>query len=407
MRKYLPYHLFCLMLLTSIQIVWAYFYYPEYPATIMYSLLIVVSIFILITVILPPPKTRVLQSQISRIFSLIPTLYGLAFFLIMFTRLEYSRSILLSGGGLTTLWFVTFYYWQENRIKTTLFSLGTLWINKPSDRISPIKYIPINENHLIAELKSGIAVNLHAPLSLEEEKLIADCALAKIPVYHSGVLKERYTGKVSSLHLSELSLASLQPDPIYQHFKNIFDKTIILIFSPAILLIALFIAIALKTSRSDSVIFKQSRVGHHNKKFVIYKFRTMKATKNESENRFAHTETNRISKLGYFLRRTRLDELPQFWNILKGDMAIIGPRPEQPHFAKEFENKIPFYNYRHIVKPGLTGWAQVNQGYTSDLDSTEEKLSYDLYYLKHISFNLDMKICLKTINVMFTGKGAL
>ena len=114
----------------------------------------------------------------------------------------------------------------------------------------------------------------------------------------------------------------------------------------------------------------------------------------------------RVTRVGKFIRKVRIDELPQFFNILKGDMSLIGPRPEQKVFVDDFEDKIPFYNYRHIVKPGISGWAQVMHGYAANADETQVKVEYDFYYIKHFSFTLDVLIFFKTIKTMLTGFGA-
>src|SRR5690606_30964826 len=122
--------------------------------------------------------------------------------------------------------------------------------------------------------------------------------------------------------------------------------------------------------------------------------------------RFAAADDDRITPIGRILRRYRLDELPQLWNVLKGDMSIVGPRPEQVAFARQFEKEIPFYQWRHRVKPGITGWAQVQQGYAAGVEDTIEKLEYDLYYVKHLSFWLDVFIMLRTVRIILTGFGA-
>ena len=121
---------------------------------------------------------------------------------------------------------------------------------------------------------------------------------------------------------------------------------------------------------------------------------------------FAQSRDMRVTRIGKFIRKTRIDELPQFFNILKGDMALIGPRPEQKAFVEQFEKNIPFYNYRHIVKPGITGWAQVTHGYAATEDETQVKVEHDFFYIKHFSFSLDVLIFFKTIHTMLTGFGA-
>ena len=121
---------------------------------------------------------------------------------------------------------------------------------------------------------------------------------------------------------------------------------------------------------------------------------------------FASAGDMRVTRIGRFIRKTRIDELPQFFNVLKGDMSLIGPRPEQKAFVDKFEEQIPFYNYRHIVKPGISGWAQVVHGYAADVDDTRIKLEYDLYYIKNFSLWLDILIIFKTLKTMVTGFGA-
>ncbi len=125
-----------------------------------------------------------------------------------------------------------------------------------------------------------------------------------------------------------------------------------------------------------------------------------------AESKFATEEQARVTRIGKVIRKIRIDELPQFFNVLKGEMSLIGPRPEQESFVKKFEEEIPFYGYRHMVKPGITGWAQTVQGYADDTETTTQKLAYDLYYIKHLSFWLDMNIVIKTIRTMLTGFGA-
>ena len=115
---------------------------------------------------------------------------------------------------------------------------------------------------------------------------------------------------------------------------------------------------------------------------------------------------SRVTRIGNIIRKTRIDELPQFWNILKGDMSLIGPRPEQKVFVDQFIQEIPFYDYRHIVRPGISGWAQVTHGYAADTEQTQIKIEHDFYYIKHFSFSLDVLILFKTLKTMLTGFGA-
>jgi len=155
------------------------------------------------------------------------------------------------------------------------------------------------------------------------------------------------------------------------------------------------------------VIFRQERVGRENQIFTLLKFRTMRqqSLEGEEENMYALKDDPRITRAGRWLRKLRLDELPQLWNVLRGDMSLIGPRAEWVKCADRYEKKIPFYHFRHLVKPGITGWAQVNYPYGESEEDAIEKLKYDLYYIRHYSLKLDAMIMLKTVHTMLFGKG--
>ena len=191
---------------------------------------------------------------------------------------------------------------------------------------------------------------------------------------------------------------------IYKSIKRaadiIFSILILFITSPIWLLSTFIIPLESK----GPVIFKQKRLGLHSKEFILYKFRSMR----EENNTYKYTTENdsRITKFGNFMRKTRIDELPQLINILKGDMSLIGPRPERPEYAIELQKQIPFYNQRLIVRPGITGWDQVSGEYHSpSTEDTYKKLQNDLYYIKNISLSLDFSIAMKTIATMFMREG--
>ncbi len=192
--------------------------------------------------------------------------------------------------------------------------------------------------------------------------------------------------------------------PTYERFKRLTDiilsVLVLIIFSPAMLLIPLLI----RMESSGSALFRQTRVGRYGRNFILMKFRTMLADGN-CDGKTTQAKDSRITQFGKFLRKSRMDELPQLWNVIKGDMSLIGPRAEWSKCVKEYEEKIPFYHFRHTVKPGITGWAQVNYPYGENEVDAEEKLKYDLYYIRHFSFGLDLSICLKTIYVMLFAKG--
>ena len=163
------------------------------------------------------------------------------------------------------------------------------------------------------------------------------------------------------------------------------------------------VAIALLLESPGSLFYAQQRVGKNGKVFTLWKFRSMVPNAEENGAAWAQKNDPRVTKAGNILRKTFIDELPQAINILKGDMSLVGPRPERPEFVQSLSEEIPFYQIRHLVKPGITGWAQVNSPYGNSTQGALEKLQYDLYYLKNRSLMLDLDILLKTVNVVFKG----
>ena len=188
--------------------------------------------------------------------------------------------------------------------------------------------------------------------------------------------------------------------------KRIMDIALIIISLPLTLPLMCLTALAVVLESRGGALFTQNRIGQGGREFTIYKFRSMAKNSEAHGAQLAQIGDARITRVGKFIRKTRLDELPQFWNILRGDMSLIGPRPEQRVFVEQFNDSIPFYNYRHIVKPGLSGWAQVTQGYAGNEDETQIKLEHDFYYIKHFSLSLDILIIFKTIKTILTGFGA-
>lgn len=246
-------------------------------------------------------------------------------------------------------------------------------------------------------------------LTAEWEKLLAETALQGTPVYNVLQVRESLTGRLPIKHLYENNLGSLLPSQSYLLLKRLLDTLVIIMTAPIVILIALLVASIIKWQNrhnQESILFTQQRIGQGGKLFTMYKFRSMVANAEANGAQMATSNDMRVTKIGSFIRQTRLDELPQFINVLKGEMSLIGPRPEQLDFVKQFNKTIPFYRYRHIVKPGISGWAQVMHGYASDEDETKVKLEHDFFYIKNFSLTLDLLIVIKTIQTMVTGFGA-
>lgn len=190
------------------------------------------------------------------------------------------------------------------------------------------------------------------------------------------------------------------------YFFNFFLALIVLALTfPFIALTALAIFLDDGWKRGSSIFYRQERIGKNGQIFNILKFRSMRMDAESQGAQFAQKKDARVTRIGEFIRKYRLDELPQLINVFRGEMAFVGPRPERPQFVKDFVKEIPYYNQRHNVKPGLTGWAQLNYPYGSSTEDTIEKLKYDLYYIKHSSILFDLLILLRTVEVVLFGKG--
>ena len=184
-------------------------------------------------------------------------------------------------------------------------------------------------------------------------------------------------------------------------FDIIYASILLLILSPVMLIAA----IAIRLESKGSIFYRQKRVGLYNNEFEVIKFRSMRANAEASGAQWAQKNDPRATKIGNFIRKTRIDEIPQLFNVLKGEMSLIGPRPERAVFIEMLKTAIPYYEFRHVIKPGLTGWAQVKYPYGASIEDGMWKHKYDMYYIKHQSFWFDFKIILHTIRVVLAGLG--
>jgi len=229
-----------------------------------------------------------------------------------------------------------------------------------------------------------------------------------LPTYTLELFHQIYWRKIPIYRLNQTWLFQegfqIAREPVFERLKRIGDVAFatvgLILASPLIVLSAL----AVWAEDRGPCFFSQTRIGKNHLPFQIHKLRTMRATVAEGE-RYTQPGDTRITRVGRFLRGSRLDELPQLWNVLRGEMSLIGPRAEWDKLVADYEREIPCYYFRHLVRPGITGWAQVNYPYGANLEDTVRKLEYDLYYIRHFSFTLDASIVLKTIHVMLFGKG--
>lgn len=225
-----------------------------------------------------------------------------------------------------------------------------------------------------------------------------------IPDYNSVIPSKPYTEDLNGLpviNIRHVPLTNTLNMVAKRAFDIVFGAIALVIFSPVLLVTALLI----KCTSEGPVIFKQERVGLHNKPFQMYKFRTMELQKpSEEKKEWTTRDDPRVTKVGRVLRRTSIDELPQLFNVLLGDMSLVGPRPERPFFVEKFKEEIPRYMIKHQVRPGMTGWAQVN-GYRGDT-SIRKRIDCDLYYIENWTMGLDIKILFLTIFKGFVNKNA-
>lgn len=263
---------------------------------------------------------------------------------------------------------------------------------------------------LIANSHGVIVAEQKRDLSVTVMQWLTRIHFADTPVYTLDAFYEKYW-RIVPVHALDpmwpLEVSSqLASQSVYAHIKRLID---ILAAGVALTVLSPVFAVLTLATWLDSgkpALFRQTRIGRDGAPFTIYKFRTMHNRPPEAQgDLYTQKKDPRVTKIGGWLRKLRLDELPQLWNVLQGDMSLMGPRAEWNQLALVYEREIPFYHFRHLVKPGITGWAQVNYPYGASKEDAIEKLKYDLYYIRHCSLRLDAMIVLKTLHIMLWGKG--
>jgi lipopolysaccharide/colanic/teichoic acid biosynthesis glycosyltransferase len=348
---------------------------------------------------------------IRRSYVILPsasTAHATLFAWFLLTRLPYDRVALAAGFFLHVLWLYLLYVAAERRVRTRIAVVpfgGT-------DRLLSIRGV---EWILLTRPQlgdsggcEGIVADFGADIPDEWEAFLADAALAGRIVYQHKQLGESLTGRVELERLSENSFGSLVPARGYFYLKAFIDIASALFVLPIAIPLMLAIAAAIRLDGDGPIIFRQQRVGYGGRRIIVYKFRTMRSAPEIDDRRAAMTadDDDRVTQVGRRLRKLRLDELPQILNIIRGEMSWIGPRPEVEVLSTWYTKELPFYRYRHVVKPGISGWAQVNQGHVAEVDEVHRKLQYDFYYIKYFSPWLDLLILLRTIKTMLTGFGS-
>ncbi|WP_298674240.1 sugar transferase [uncultured Sphingomonas sp.] len=333
--------------------------------------------------------------------------YAFALLVLLFGRIDYNRGLLLVGFILAVLCS----YFIYSRMQRRRLRIGFVPIGAGGNLrvVKAVDWVVLDDPTLPLPRVDAVAADLRVNLPDSWERRLADIALSGTPVYHWKHLAESLTGRVELEHLSENNFGSLTPASAYMSIKHavdwIFAGVALLLLSPFLLLLLL----AIRLDSPGAPIFRQTRVGYQGHPFTVYKLRTMsqgRATGDARRAAMTSSDDLRVTRLGALLRRSRIDELPQLINVLRGEMSWIGPRPEAEILSKWYEDEIVFYRYRHIVRPGITGWAQVNQGHVAEVDDVRSKLHYDFFYIRNYSPWLDLLIVVRTIVTMLNGFGA-
>ncbi|WP_343806745.1 sugar transferase [Alteraurantiacibacter aestuarii] len=352
------------------------------------------------------PGTRrfafILPSYIVPVLCLAAALLGF--------RLGYNNYVLLAGigSGVMFMYFISamqrptsgrkIYLVPGDRtleLMKELTFLNTEVLRKPGD--------------LVFCADGAVVADLRQELSSEWERGLAHAVINGVPVYNVKQVRESLTGRVQIEALSENSFGALVPSLSYLLLKRAIDFVVALVALVILAIPMAVIALVIRMTSHGPAFYRHLRVGYRGRQFETLKFRTM-AQRDHDDDDLESQKTlendTRVTPVGRFLRKARLDELPQLINVVRGEMSLIGPRPEALALSRWYDEHLDFYEYRHVVRPGITGWAQVNQGHVTELDDVYVKLQYDFYYIKNVSGWLDLLIALRTVAVMVSFHGA-
>lgn len=253
-----------------------------------------------------------------------------------------------------------------------------------------------------------IVISHHAIQEFDQEGLLVRAHLLGVPIYDKREVLSKFSGRVSltDSDLFHYVMSATRQTSFLRMFhalKVIIEPFLAAVLGIMLLPVACIIALGIKITSPGPILYTQIRTGYLGKKFLLYKFRSMRIDAEKNGPQWCSTNDDRITAFGKFIRATRLDEIPQLINVIRGEMFFVGPRPERPEIYRVLQKEIPLFNLRTIVRPGITGWAQVSLGYTASIEETRAKLEFDLFYIKHMSPRLDMLIFVKTILVAFLG----
>ena len=344
-----------------------------------------------------------LQGNIGYVAPVAAIAYSTIAVLLLLLRSDYSRIQLFGSGLLAVLW-MAFVAQLRARYLTRNYAVIPSGLIGSMPEVRTSRWLDFDDVARSGLRVDAIVADLDADLNESQVSALANAAISGVPVLDRRYILESLTGRTPLGGLTPNEFGALLPSRQYLVIRRGIELLFTLLLLPLLLPILALVALMVRIDSAGPILFVQERVGRRGRVFRMYKFRTMYHGSQGPS--FTATADPRITRVGSFLRRSRLDELPQLFNILRGDMSWVGPRPEALTLDLQYVRDIPHFALRGIVRPGVTGWAQINQGYAHGADQMRSKLEYDLYYLKHCSLWLDLIIFLRTFAVVIGGTGA-
>lgn len=344
-----------------------------------------------------------LQGNIGYVAPVAAIAYATIAVLLLLLRSDYSR-IQLFGSGLLAILWMAFVAQLRARYLTRNYAVIPTDLIGSMPEVGTCRWLDFDDVATQGVRVDAIVADLDAGLNEHQVSALAQAAISGVPVLDRRYILETLTGRTPLGGLTPNEFGALLPSRQYLVIRRALELLLTVLILPVLLPILGLVALAVRLDSPGPILFTQVRVGRRGRVFSMVKFRTM--YHGASGPSFTTAGDPRITRVGRFLRRSRLDELPQLFNILSGEMSWVGPRPEALDLDEKYVRDIPHFALRGIVRPGITGWAQINQGYAHNPDEMRSKLEYDLFYMKHCSLWLDVVIVLRTFAVVVGGTGA-
>jgi lipopolysaccharide/colanic/teichoic acid biosynthesis glycosyltransferase len=344
-----------------------------------------------------------LQGNVGYVAPVAAITYAAIAVVLLLLRSDYSRVQLFGSGVLTIVW-MAFVAQLRGRYLIRNYAVVPSSLLPEMPASPACHWLTYEEVEAAGVRVDAMVADLGHDLTESQASALAGAAIAGVPVLDRRYIVETLTGRTPLGGLTPNEFGALLPSRQYLVIRRGLELLLTVVVAPILLPILLGVALRVRLDSAGPIFFVQNRVGRRGRVFRMIKFRTMYHGAGGPS--FTQADDKRVTRVGAFLRRYRLDELPQLVNVLRGDMSWVGPRPEALTLDEEYVRDIPHFALRGIVRPGVTGWAQINQGYAHEAEEMRSKLEYDLYYLKHCSLWLDVMIVLRTFAVLFGGAGA-